>query len=102
MLSDLRATLADDLPLQAFLAAMVGNLSVVCVQIGKSYEAGRPLPARFQRYGFWLARAGAALGAGVLAAIASNQSPVMSFYLGASFQVIIENALREPPPAPPP
>lgn len=87
-----------------FLFGLAGSAAVEALKIVLIYEAGRPLPIRYSRIGFWIARICLALGAGVLAVSWGNQNAYLAFYIGASFPAFLESASRnppDPPPAPP-
>lgn len=39
-----------------FLLALAGSVAIEALKVVRAYEAGRPLPARYRRIGFWFAR----------------------------------------------
>ena len=84
-----------------FLFGLAGSASVETVRIVFTYEAGRPLPVRYRRVGFWIARICLAVGAGVLAVSWGNQNSYLAFYVGASFPAFLESASHNPPDSPP-
>lgn len=82
-----------------FCLAVAGSAAIESLKIVRAYESGRPLPARYMRFGFWTFRVVLACAAGVLATATGNQSEYLAFYIGASFPAFLENASHnvEPP-----
>lgn len=85
---------------RVFLFGLAGSASVEAVRIVFTYESGRPLPIRYRRLGFWIARICSAIGAGILAVSWGNQNSYLAFYVGASFPAFLESASHNPPDPP--
>jgi hypothetical protein len=54
-------------PFRMFLLGIAGSIAVEVWNLSKIYESGKRLPARYQRWGFWVVRSLLALIGGVLA-----------------------------------
>jgi hypothetical protein len=90
----------SDPSVRIFLFGLAGSAAVEALKIVLTYEAGRALPARYSRKGFWIARICLAISAGVLAVSWGNQNAYLAFYIGASFPAFLESASRNPPDPP--
>jgi len=88
--------------LRLFLFSLAGSIAVECLKIVLNYEAGKPLPSRYYRKGFWVSRIMLALMAGVFALSWRIEHYGVAFYTGVSFPMILQGAMRNPPDLPPP
>lgn len=84
-------------PALIFLLGVFGSVAVEVLHVVSVYEAGKPLPSRYRRPGFWVARSLIALFAGVLAVAYDVRSPILAIHVGASTPIIIETFTRKPP-----
>lgn len=82
--------------IRIFLFALAGSITIEALKIVRIYEAGKPLPARYRRVGFWFSRTVLACGAGVLAVAVGNPNDYLAFYIGASFPAFLQNVSQHP------
>ena len=98
-MSEILAALREYLgwpPVKTFFAAVMGSMSLEALRVVTAFELGRALSVRYRRWPFWLARAVLACGAGVLAAL-STENGWLAFYMGVSFPAFLENLSHNPP-----
>jgi hypothetical protein len=88
----------DLLALRMFLFGMCGSIAVEIVKVVAIYERGQgKFPARYRRWGFWVARLLLAAIGGALAVGYGVDAPLVAVHVGASVPVIIESLARTPP-----
>jgi hypothetical protein len=84
-------------PWRIFLWGLLGSVAVEVVRLIAIYEAGKALPARYRKRGFWIVRTLLALAGGGLAVAYDVQSPILAVHIGASTPIIVETFARRPP-----
>ncbi|CAN5880336.1 hypothetical protein BH23PLA1_BH23PLA1_00230 [soil metagenome] len=84
-------------PLWIVLFGLLGSAVVEVVRLVAIYEAGKTLPARYKKVGFWIVRSLLAITGGGLAVAYDIQSPILAVHIGASTPIIIETFSRRLP-----
>ena len=83
-------------PLEVFAWGTAGSVAVEIVALVQAYarDGEAPLPRRYRRVGYWLARAGLAGVAGALTLAYGVETPLLALNIGAATPMIVRTFLR--------
>lgn len=80
-----------------FAWGCAGSLAVEVVELHVAYRAGKRIPARYRKVGFWLTRTALALIGGGVAVAYGAEQPLHAATVGAAAPLIVERMAKALP-----